>query len=172
MPRSFISVALLTVFAACETGRSIAAPAGPDPSLALPGLGSERQARDTSLFRYSPYSGFAARRRFVVRDAATWATIWDQFVGPVSPKPEAPIINFSTRMVLVATMGSRSTGGYGIVVDRVSMNGDAMLAVVRETSPGRSCIVTDAFTAPATAVVVPATSGDVSFREMTETRNC
>jgi hypothetical protein len=176
MRRSFTDILLLAALVAGCDAQSVAT--APDPGAAvlaqplpLVGGSGDGAARDTTQTR-SSYSGFAVRRRIIVRDAATWQTGWHQFVGSVTPKPEAPTIDFSTKMVLIATMGSRSSGGYSISIDRVSMNGDAMLAVVREVSPGRRCIVTAAFSAPATAVVVPVTTGDVSFRETTETRNC
>ena len=132
-------------------------------------VGSEHPAADV---RYSQYSGFAARRRLVVRDAATWDAVWSQFVGSVTPRPDAPTLDFSTQMVLVATMGTKMSGGYSIVIERASVNGNDMLALVRETSPGRTCAVTGALTAPATAVIVPAVSGNVSFREAASTRDC
>ena len=75
-------------------------------------------------------------------------------------------------MVVVASMGGRATGGYSIEIVRVAETTDRLYVEVREVSPGRSCIVTMAGTAPVTAVRVPRRDLPVEFVERAETRDC
>jgi hypothetical protein len=143
-----------------------------NPVVGDPGVTPQPPSRDTAHSRYSQYSGFGARRRLVVRDAATWDSVWTRFVGSVRPVPATPAVDFTTQMVLVATMGTKNSGGYSISIDAVNQNEQGTIAVVRETSPGTRCAVTGALTSPAVAVFVPLNPGPVSFREKAEIRSC
>lgn len=120
-----------------------------------------------------PNSGIHVARREEVRSAGRWERVWEELVAGRAPTPAPPHVDFRERMVLVATMGERPSGGYEIAIERVlRTSGDRLLAVVRETSPGEGCVVTQALTAPAVAVSVPRVRGDVSFLEREETRDC
>lgn len=118
------------------------------------------------------YSGFDERRRQVIRASGTWADVWEQLHEGRSPVPERPAVDFGDSMVILAAMGSRPTGGYSIEVESVHRDGETLYVVVRETSPGENCGVTQAFTAPTTAVRVPRVSGDVHFVEKEAVREC
>lgn len=118
------------------------------------------------------YGGLDERRRQVVRDSAAWADVWRQLYESRSPVPERPTVDFGRSMVIVAAMGSRPTGGYGIGVESVHLDGETLYVVLRETSPGDGCMVTQALTAPTTAVRVPRVDGDVEFVEKETVRDC
>jgi len=117
-------------------------------------------------------SGISDRLRLVVRDRATWESLWQEIFARISPHPALPEVDFATDMVLVASMGSRPSGGYGILVDGAVEAADkTLIAEVTETAPGPDCVVTAATTAPVDAVVVPR-HDQVSFAERSETRRC
>ncbi|MGD2215554.1 MAG: protease complex subunit PrcB family protein, partial [Gemmatimonadales bacterium] len=92
-------------------------------------------------------SGISSRRRSVIRTADEWNVFWDELTQNRDPKPEAPALDFSRHMVIAAGMGGRPTGGYAITIEEVKRSGGRVLVVVRETSPGRRCLTTQAFTA-------------------------
>ena len=120
-----------------------------------------------------PNSGIRVARREEVRSAARWDRVWGELTAGRTPPPERPAVDFRERMVLVATLGERPTGGYGITIDRVLRTSrDGLVAVVRETRPAEDCALTQSLTTPATAVSVPRVRGDVSFLEREETRDC
>ena len=75
-------------------------------------------------------------------------------------------------MVVLVAMGQRPTGGYSITVEGVYDASGRMFARVREKSPGATCIVSEAFTAPVDAVRVPRRDGAVIFVERAETVVC
>ena len=110
-------------------------------------------------------SGIAERRRSVITDPAEWATLWDEITTHVMPKPPAPSIDFGTRMIILATMGERTSGGHMISVVEVAEEEGSLYVVVEEATPGIQCMTTDVVTSPAVAVSVPRSSGTVLFVE-------
>lgn len=111
----------------------------------------------------SPMSAIINRRRIVIRDAETWMVFWAEFVARVEPRPDPPSVDFSTQMVIAATMGQRTSGGYTISVEEVAEKDGTLYAAVQEVMPGVQCITTDVMTAPAVAVMVPRHVGTVAF---------
>lgn len=120
----------------------------------------------------SSMSGIPERQRLVIDDMESWAAFWTRLHADISPEPPAPIVNFDDRVVIAVAMGQRATGGYAIRIEEITQVGDVLRVVVLETSPGPSCLTTQAFSAPATAVSVPRPVGDVDFEEEAETRDC
>lgn len=127
--------------------------------------------RVDTLFDHS-YSGIDDRRRQVIREPGTWADVWQQLHEGRSPVPERPAVDFHDSMVILAAMGSRPTGGYGIAVESVLRDGATVYVVVVEASPGDSCVVTHAFTRPASAVRLPRVRGEVHFVEKETVHEC
>ncbi len=117
-------------------------------------------------------SGITDRRRLVIEDPEAWSQFWAELQSMVVPKPDPPAVDFSTHVVVAATMGQRATGGYSIRIDRVSRLGATTEVVVVETAPGVACLTTQALTAPATAITVARPVGDVEFVERAETDEC
>src|SRR3954469_11187774 len=98
-------VALTVALAGCTSNGDVAtSPSLPPGSLGVIDPGA-RPAFDSALVRYMSYSGFMARTRLVVRDQATWESVWMQLTGGIQPKPPTPAVNFEKDMVLVAGMG-------------------------------------------------------------------
>jgi len=113
----------------------------------------------------TPLSAIVERQRLVIRDAAAWAAFWDEFAARVEPRPDPPAVDFTTHMVIAATMGQKTSGGHSISVEEVAEKDGTMYARVLETSPGVSCVNITVMTAPAVAVVVPRHDGTVAFVE-------
>ena len=64
-------------------------------------------------------SGIRERRRMVIYTASDWEQFWNEFVAAIVPRPEPPVIDFAERMVMVASMGERATGGYAVTIELV-----------------------------------------------------
>lgn len=118
------------------------------------------------------YSGIVDRRRLVIRDPQAWSAFWNQAYSRQIPVPSVPEIDFGRNIVIVASMGTRNTGGYGITFDTIYETDDVLYALVRERSPGRSCIVTQALTEPVIAMRVSRPGAEVKFLERSETFDC
>lgn len=117
-------------------------------------------------------SGIHERRRQVLRSQEEWADFWEEAFAGRDPVPERPAVDFAERIVVVAAMGERPTGGFSVEVEEVRTTEDGLRVVVREVSPGPECIVTQAFTQPVTAVAVPDGQEEVSFEERESVREC
>lgn len=118
------------------------------------------------------YSGIDTALRVVVKEPDRWRELWAQVAGQRTPAPPIPAVDFAEEMVLVAAMGRRGTGGYSIAIDRVQRDDEAIVATVVETSPGPGCMLTQALTAPVTAVKLPRSDLPVRYVEERQTRDC
>jgi hypothetical protein len=116
-------------------------------------------------------SDITTRQRLVVRDNATWVTVWSQIESRIPPG-RVPTIDFASSVVIVAAMGREPTTSYLINVDDVrTLREDAWISVT-EQSPGPECTVGDVFTAPVAVVVVPRFAGQATFLEHTSQGTC
>ena len=180
LPRagSSVQTSLVAILLAGATAFCSGAEAGRDGNPLQPTLPAQQAGTPvtvTSLASGSgmltPNSGIAEPTRLVVRDAATWASTWSRIWNGQSSQP-LPAVDFTRDMVIVAGLGTKPTGGYSIVVESASRDGAALLVVVRTESPGSSCLLSEALTAPVAAVRVPRTEGDVKFEEKSVNRQC
>ena len=117
------------------------------------------------------FSGYDERARRVIRDRDTWIRVWLRVTTTASSRP-VPQVDFERQMIIFAAMGTKPSTGYQIEIEQLYRRGEDIYAVVRETSPGRGCVVGAAITAPVTAALVPRTSGRVHFVERTRQHRC
>src|SRR6267378_5203198 len=71
-------------------------------------------------YAFLQYSGFEQPATLVVRDQQTWQSAWGQLFVNYSQKPPLPAIDFSREMIVIAAAGTKSTGGYNIVLTGAS----------------------------------------------------
>jgi hypothetical protein len=118
------------------------------------------------------YSGLSKPERIVVSDDSTWQETWARIWAGRTPLPPLPEADFEKEMLVVAALGGRPTGGYGIVADSAFEDGDGLLIQVRTISPGTMCITTQAFTQPVDVARIPRVTGEISFRDRPEINEC
>jgi hypothetical protein len=118
------------------------------------------------------HSGIHAFRRQVIRDAATWQSVWNEIFSDVSPQPALPPVDFSTKMVLLAAEGDEASGGFAIFIDGVFLTLDgSLIAAVTTASPGSGCIKTAQITQPVDAAIVTSVAA-VAFTERIGVFHC
>ena len=109
--------------------------------------------------------------REVFRSQKEWDDWWQrhnttvEFIDGEEIKPAAPAVDFASEMVIVATLGMRSSGGYSIEFAGIRHEEDTLIASYKTTSPGPDDRVTMALTAPYTIIAVPKHDGPVRFVE-------
>lgn len=157
------AIALGALASACD---SVTEPRVPAGAVALQ---MEQLPDDVAQYLYS---GVNDRRRLFIKDAAAWTALWAEVTANLQPPPPVPAIDFDTEAVVVASMGTRPSGGYSIAIEGVYEADGKLYVEVREVSPGSNCITTAALTAPVHAVRVPTRTGPVVFVEHAETRSC
>ena len=149
-----------------------ASTAGPADSVAA-SPDSEPVPQDSTVTLFeSSVTGVMERRRTVIRSSEDWTAAWRELTATIVPRDPAPELDFGVTSVVLVAMGSRPTGGYGIEITSVTAGDDTLYVTVRETSPGPECIVTQATTSAALAVLVPRVRPEVSFIEETATTDC
>lgn len=96
-----------------------------------------------------------------------WTALARPGAGP--PQPE---VDFATHIVLAASMGTCSTGGYSIAFKSLVERGGKLVAQVVETSPGDGCRVTQSVTSPAVAILVERHDVTVDFFDRGTVADC
>jgi hypothetical protein len=162
MPLVAIAAAALSLGMTCGEGGF----------LGIPPQASQLAEHDIHTLLVEQSSGVENRQRAVLTRQEEWTALWDRAHANLMPRPPAPAVDFDQRIVVVAAMGLRSSGGYAIRVDAVHRDGDDLYVRVHEVSPGARCLVTAALTAPITAVALPRLGGQVVFVDSAETRDC
>jgi hypothetical protein len=158
---------LATLGAFCVSACTAAAP----PSSGEPPAGSVEVS--VSPISVDGYSGLEAPLRTLVRSEGEWRDLWARLATDRIPRPAAPAVDFSERVVVVAAMGTRPTGGHAIRIDRVSYAGDTLWVEVTSVTPGARCVTTQALTAPVAAVSVERRPNVTArFLDREETQDC
>ncbi len=80
-------------------------------------------------------------------------------------------VDFSSRRVVLLSLGGRPTGGYSIAVDKIEDYGDFIKASIVIKKPGSNCAVTQALTSPYQFVEVESVK-ELLFEERIEVVNC
>ncbi len=157
-----VGLALVVALAACSSG-------GPTP-----GAGDSQavvtriDAGDVVL---ATGQGLGDPTRAVVRDSAEWSAFWTQAHALVEPAPPLPTVDFTRSMLLVAALGTRSTGGHRVSIDSVA-RGAILRVFVTAIAPGPDCLTTMAITWPLQVVRVARFEGSVEFVEGERVEPC
>lgn len=170
MRHRIIVTFLVLATAACGQNSELVNVPGNAAPVELPAQKNQQLADAIGPYRH--HSSYTTAQRLVIRTPEAWAAAWDKIVGNITPKPAMPAIDFTTDMVILAAMGTRNSGGYAIDVPGVLESPSTLFARVRSTSPGNTCVVTGALTAPVAAVIVPTFSGTVQFIEDAVIQGC
>lgn len=126
-------------------------------------------------------SGITERTFKVIRSESEWSAYWEPFfkprsevapaITPYPPIPEPPI-GFSKFILIVASAGSKPTGGYAIEIASIQAVGAASVVNVLETVPGKTCATTQATTQPSAMALVERTNRRVEFKVSVTTHDC
>jgi hypothetical protein len=116
-------------------------------------------------------SGLTDSLRLVLRSQTELTEVWGR-IWQGAPAIAAPSVNFERDMVVVAALGQRMSGGYGIFIDSVYTLPDAVEIVIRKTRPGNGCMSAGVLTAPVDAALIPLTSLPLRFREKSVAIDC
>jgi hypothetical protein len=103
------------------------------------------------------------QQHLVIRDARTWATVWQQNAGIGEPLPDVPVVDFTRDVVIVAALGWRHGSGYSIDITEVRVGGGDAVVFLEERDPGPSCPGLAVETAPAAFAIVPSFPGLAMF---------
>lgn len=129
-----------------------------------------RLERDRGPLTY--YGGITQPTEIVVRDSARWHEYWSRIFRGVFPPPPPPTVDFGHDIVVVAALGSRPTGGWGIVIDSAYATTAGLRVVLLQLAPGTGCVLSAVVTAPVDAAVIHARPDSVEFVQHVRTESC
>ena len=162
MKRSLLMIAAVLVVGGCvDDTRQVIAPGTP--------IELTRITPNAPSIVY--YSGLVEPARMVIDDPGALASVWARVFANGSELPPLPKVDFRRERVIVAALGGRATGGYGIELAGANLQGDEIVVDVVSTSPGGNCVVTEALTAPVDIARIPR-GGAVRFAERSALRDC
>jgi len=98
----------------------------------------------------------------VLRTDAGLAGAWRTLHNGVPGNPP-PAVDLTRKMVVLLALGPRNTGGFDIRVDSISAEGAGAVVRYTVTSPGPTCMNTQALTSPVDVVSVPRVDGQIRF---------
>jgi len=141
------------------------------------------------IVTYGTYTGrigcclLADKERVVVRDRATWESVWTRnppstFVldedGKFKPTfPPLPEIDFAKETLIVVSMGQQPTSGYFITVEGAKEFSDRIEVEVQSLSPNRyQCFLLQVVTYPIDIVRLPRSDKNVVFHETEVVKDC
>jgi hypothetical protein len=105
-------------------------------------------------------SGVDVQQNLVIKDAATFNTIWEQHTGNASP---APRIDFERGMVLAVFMGNRPNGCYDTRIVSVTRQNGKILVAREDIKPSDADFCAMALTSPGHLVLIDKTDEPVEF---------
>jgi len=123
----------------------------------------------------APTRQFTTQRsslRVVVRDAATWQSIWTQTFLGREPAPPLPFVNFDDEMIVVAALGEQPSSGYDIRIESAFVDGAGTRVDLKVLSPGGNCSVAIVMTQPVDFARVPRRLGPLRFVESKGATRC
>jgi len=112
------------------------------------------------------FSGIREAKQEAVKSADAWEKLWKQHATTAGESEKIPAVDFSKEMVVVATMGTKRTGGYTIEIVGVEAKDKALRISVKKTSPPPDAFTVQALTAPFHFVAVPKSNLKPEFVEV------
>ncbi|MCK6526295.1 protease complex subunit PrcB family protein [Myxococcota bacterium] len=111
-------------------------------------------------------SGVGAEARRVIGSPAEWESFWKEHAAGRLPPEPPPQVDFERRVVLVAAMGQRRSGGFGIEIAGVEPTPGGGLEVrVATRVPPEGAVTAAVMASPLVAVSVPRPTGPVRWVE-------
>lgn len=114
------------------------------------------------------YSMNTERKNYVIKSSKEWANLWVK----IGNTKIVPVIDFNRDMIIAVFQGENSTGGYDIEIGSITEKENTIDVSVTESSPGKNCMVTQAFTSPFHIVKIQRSDKEVLFNMVKEIQDC
>lgn len=99
-------------------------------------------------------TGVDGARYQLITNSDQLISLWNQVHASQLQLPALPQVDFQRETLVAIFLGRRSTGGYGVAVKRVSVEGGDLYLDTEFTEPAAGAITTQALTSPWTLVRV------------------
>ncbi|MEX2536469.1 MAG: protease complex subunit PrcB family protein [Trueperaceae bacterium] len=92
--------------------------------------------------------GFEEQSFLLVEDSSALLNLWNRAYGSQLQVPPVPEVAFERETVVALFLGTKPTGGYGLEVERVSLEQGELIVDVRMSQPSADAFTTQALTSP------------------------
>ncbi|MFZ5815158.1 MAG: protease complex subunit PrcB family protein [Bacillota bacterium] len=123
--------------------------------LALAGCGRTAAALEFQTLARGYHSGITAREAVLITDRAAWESHWRRHAAIFMPPPPPPPVDFAEGAVVSVHLGERRSGGYGVAITGVRLEGGRLVVTAVESRPEPGAVVTMALTQPYQMVRIP-----------------
>lgn len=100
---------------------------------------------------------------------------WSNFLSSLNKRNDiTPEINvdFATQDLVIIAMGTQSSGGYSVEINKVIEYNDQIVVYAIENSPGFNCATTSVISYPSQFVTTPKTNKPVKFEISKKINQC
>ena len=126
---------------------------------------NEAQTLPIRSLKKGAFSGIREAKEEFVKSADAWEKLWKQHSSAVGQSEKIPAVDFSKEVVVVATMGTKRTGGYSIEIVGAEAKDKTLKISVKKSSPPPDAMTIQALTAPFHFVAVPKSNLKPEFVE-------
>ncbi len=102
----------------------------------------------------------------MIRDEATYFTVWTEHAVDVGRIALPPPVDFSKEMVILIALGNRPTGGYFVEVVDARLHRRTLRVLVSEERPQPGTLQVQQVTQPYEFIAMPAVQAHVVFRRV------
>ena len=97
----------------------------------------------------------------IAHTPAEWTSLWREHSTNELPRPAEPHVDWSKDMVVFVALGRRPSGGFGVEIDKLSLDGGALRVEAHETKPAPERLVPMVVSTPYHAITTPRRDGPV-----------
>lgn len=112
-----------------------------------------------SYYRYPDEQYYGVENYEVIKTQVEWEAFWAEHTTGIEPVPEVPVVDFTTKMVVINMLGTYNVWNYDISVTDVATADGYTLVTVERWAPGY--YVQYAFSNPFSIITVDKTSEPV-----------
>lgn len=115
---------------------------------------------------------FPTQKKLVITNEEEFKKAWANAFKNFLKKDTPPKIDFETKLIILVTMGEKSSGGYTINISDISENKNKVVVTVLNSIPEASCPTTSALTFPFEFIQLDKTTKEIVFKTIENTLKC
>lgn len=117
-------------------------------------------------------AAFEDKRQALLTNNEDYQTLMNDVYRNFDQMPTIPVVDFTKNDVIAVFIGTKTSGGYQVSVDKIIKRNDAVSVYVNEISPGKNCMTTDALTQPYQLVKIPKIKQKVKYIFKEKVQDC
>lgn len=115
------------------------------------------------IIQQGTYSGVKEPLAKVITDSNDWTALWKKHVSLLVPQPPSPEIDFQTAAVVAIFAGEKRTGGYQVLLQSVTAQGDDIVVRYRLVEPAQNSFTIQVLSQPFVMLKISKPKGTVKL---------